>query len=51
MWEHAYDATDPHEVVVRAVDGTGAVQSAEERRAFPRGPSGWVSREIDPRRL
>ncbi|WP_152042680.1 molybdopterin-dependent oxidoreductase [Salinigranum salinum] len=51
MWEHAYDATEPHEVVVRAVDGTGDVQSAEERRAFPRGPSGWVSREIDPRRL
>ena len=51
MWEHEYEAAEPHEVVVRAVDGTGTVQTEEEQRAFPRGATGWVSREIDPRRL
>jgi hypothetical protein len=51
MWEYAYDATEPHEVVVRAVDGTGQLQEETERRAFPRGPTGWVSRRVDPRRL
>jgi DMSO/TMAO reductase YedYZ molybdopterin-dependent catalytic subunit len=51
MWEHEYEASERHEVVVRAVDGTGTVQTEEEQRAFPRGATGWVSREIDPRRL
>ncbi len=51
MWEYTYDATEPHEVVVRAVDGTGQLQEETEQRAFPRGPTGWVSRRVDPRRL
>jgi DMSO/TMAO reductase YedYZ molybdopterin-dependent catalytic subunit len=51
MWEYTYDATEPHEVVVRATDGTGTLQDETERRAFPRGPTGWVSRRVDPRRL
>ncbi|WP_380678798.1 molybdopterin-dependent oxidoreductase [Salinigranum sp. GCM10025319] len=37
MWEYSYEAAEPHEVVVRAVDGTGTVQTEEEQRAFPRG--------------
>ena len=51
MWAYEYAAADPHEVVVRAVDGTGQLQEETERRAFPRGPTGWVSRRVDPRRL
>jgi DMSO/TMAO reductase YedYZ molybdopterin-dependent catalytic subunit len=51
MWEYTYEATDPHEVVVRAVDGTGSLQEETKRSAFPRGPTGWVSRRVDPRRL
>jgi DMSO/TMAO reductase YedYZ molybdopterin-dependent catalytic subunit len=48
MWSHEYDPTEPHEVVVRAVDGTGTVQTKDEQRAFPRGATGWVSRRVDP---
>jgi DMSO/TMAO reductase YedYZ molybdopterin-dependent catalytic subunit len=48
MWEHRYRADAPHEVVVRAVDGTGRIQSESESEAFPSGPTGWVSRRIDP---
>jgi DMSO/TMAO reductase YedYZ molybdopterin-dependent catalytic subunit len=51
MWEYTYDAVDPHEVVVRAVDGTGALQTEEEQNAFPRGPTGWVSERVNPRQL
>ena len=51
MWEHTYEATTEHEVVVRAVDGTGTLQTEEEQNAFPRGPTGWVSRRVDPRQL
>ena len=51
MWEYTYDATESHEVVVRAVDGTGTLQEETEQRAFPRGPTGWVSQRVDPRRL
>jgi DMSO/TMAO reductase YedYZ molybdopterin-dependent catalytic subunit len=51
MWEYTYEATDSHEVVVRAVDGTGSLQEETKRSAFPRGPTGWVSRRVDPRRL
>jgi DMSO/TMAO reductase YedYZ molybdopterin-dependent catalytic subunit len=51
MWAHEYDATEPHEVVVRAIDGTGTVQTETEQRAFPRGATGWVSQQVDPRRL
>nr|WP_245902782.1 hypothetical protein [Salinigranum rubrum] len=51
MWEYTYDATEPHEVVVLAVDGTGTLQEETEQRAFPRGPTGWVSQRVDPGRL
>jgi DMSO/TMAO reductase YedYZ molybdopterin-dependent catalytic subunit len=48
QWKHEYDADGPHEVVVRATDGTGAVQPRERAEAFPSGPTGWVSREVEP---
>jgi hypothetical protein len=51
MWQYEYDRSEPHEVVVRAVDGTGTVQTEEEQKAFPRGATGWVSQQVDPRRL
>jgi DMSO/TMAO reductase YedYZ molybdopterin-dependent catalytic subunit len=47
QWVYRYEASGPHEVVVRAVDGTGTLQPEDERRAFPSGPSGWVSQSID----
>ena len=49
QWRYRYEATEPHEVVVRTVDGEGAVQPSTESGSFPDGPSGWVRREIDPR--
>jgi DMSO/TMAO reductase YedYZ molybdopterin-dependent catalytic subunit len=48
QWAHRYEADGSHEVVVRAVDGTGTVQPEDESDAFPSGPSGWVSQSIDP---
>jgi len=51
QWVYRYEPSGPHEVVVRAVDGTGTLQPEDEQRAFPSGPSGWVSRSIDPESL
>jgi hypothetical protein len=48
MWEHTYEADGAHEVVVRAYDGTGTRQSSERTGSFPSGPTGWVSRRIEP---
>jgi len=48
MWEHTYEAEDAHEVVVRAYDGTGSRQPGERARPFPSGPTGWVSRRVEP---
>ncbi|MFB6303968.1 MAG: molybdopterin-dependent oxidoreductase, partial [Haloferacaceae archaeon] len=49
QWRHAYDPPDgAHEVVVRAVDGTGTVQPRERSEAFPSGATGWVSRTVEP---
>jgi DMSO/TMAO reductase YedYZ molybdopterin-dependent catalytic subunit len=48
MWTHEYDATAAHRVVVRAVDGTGEVQSRDQSGAFPSGATGWVSRRVRP---
>jgi DMSO/TMAO reductase YedYZ molybdopterin-dependent catalytic subunit len=47
QWRYAYDPPGgAHQVVVRATDGTGAVQPSEETGAFPSGPTGWVSRTV-----
>jgi hypothetical protein len=48
MWRHRYEASEPHDVVVRAIDGTGTVQPREERSSFPRGATGWVSKRVRP---
>ncbi|WP_251329290.1 molybdopterin-dependent oxidoreductase [Haloplanus pelagicus] len=48
QWVYRYDPPGQHEVVVRAVDGTGTLQPEDEKRAFPSGPSGWVSRSVAP---
>jgi DMSO/TMAO reductase YedYZ molybdopterin-dependent catalytic subunit len=46
MWEHVYEPDGDHEVVVRAVDGTGAVQPRDQQGAFPSGATGWVSKDV-----
>ncbi|WP_313692524.1 molybdopterin-dependent oxidoreductase [Halorarum halobium] len=52
QWAHRYDPPDgSHEAVVRAVEADGTVQPREESRAFPSGPSGWVSATVDPSSL
>ncbi|MFB6130552.1 MAG: molybdopterin-dependent oxidoreductase [Salinigranum sp.] len=49
QWAYAYrPPAGEHEVVVRAVDGDGALQSRYRSRAFPAGASGWVSKRIQP---
>jgi DMSO/TMAO reductase YedYZ molybdopterin-dependent catalytic subunit len=48
MWQHEYEKSGKHEIVVRAIDGTGAVQAEQPRDAFPEGATGWVSRAVDP---
>jgi DMSO/TMAO reductase YedYZ molybdopterin-dependent catalytic subunit len=47
MWRYEYDNPGAkHDVVVRAVDGAGEVQSSEERKPFPEGASGWAKTSI-----
>jgi len=49
QWVYRYDPPGgAHEVVVRATDGLGTLQPRDERRAYPSGPSGWVSKTIEP---
>jgi DMSO/TMAO reductase YedYZ molybdopterin-dependent catalytic subunit len=49
QWVYRYDPPEgTHEVVVRATDGLGTLQPEDERRAYPSGPSGWVSKTIEP---
>mgnify|MGYP000663298235 CR=1 FL=1 len=52
LWRYAYDPPDgPHEVVVRAIEDDGTVQTREETGPVPDGPAGWVSETIEPSRL
>ena len=46
MWRHEYVDPSEHEVTARVVEADGTVQPAEESAAFPRGATGWVSREV-----
>ncbi|WP_276301990.1 molybdopterin-dependent oxidoreductase [Halorussus lipolyticus] len=48
QWEYTYEASSPHEVVVRATDGEGDLQPEKERKPFPSGPTGWVSKRVEP---
>ena len=47
MWQHEYEATERHEVVVRAIDGNGERQPEAESDLRPSGPTGWVSETIE----
>jgi len=47
QWAYEYESPDrSHTVIVRMVDENGDVQPSEERDPYPRGASGWVSREF-----
>lgn len=47
QWVYEWEATEgDHEIVVRAVDGTGAIQPAGPRPPAPNGAEGWHSRRI-----
>jgi len=47
QWRYDYDAPgQKHEVVVRAVDGTGTVQPEKETGRYPSGSMGWISKTI-----
>ncbi|MFB6195752.1 MAG: molybdopterin-dependent oxidoreductase [Haloplanus sp.] len=49
QWAHRYEPpAGRHEVVVRAVDGTGTLQPRKRADAYPSGPTGWVSKTVDP---
>jgi len=48
QWEYTYETDSPHEVVVRATDGEGDLQPDEESDSFPSGPTGWVSKRVEP---
>ena len=47
QWRHAFDPDGVDEVVVRAVDGEGTVQTGEAADPFPSGATGWVRQQID----
>jgi len=47
QWRYRYAAEDTHEVVVRAVDGTGERQTEERTDQFPNGAAGWVRRRVE----
>jgi len=49
QWKHEYSSPgEEHEVVVRAVDRNGEVQTREETGPAPSGATGWVSDTVDP---
>ena len=52
QWGYVWEDATPgaHRLTVRATDGSGALQSAEERPPFPRGASGYhtVHFEVHP---
>jgi len=48
MWHHEYEQSGKHEVVVRAIDGTGEVQPKQEQESFPEGATGWVRETVNP---
>jgi DMSO/TMAO reductase YedYZ molybdopterin-dependent catalytic subunit len=48
QWRYTFDPAEPTDLIVRAVDASGNVQPEMESDQFPDGPSGWVSRTIEP---
>ncbi|HET7323148.1 MAG TPA: molybdopterin-dependent oxidoreductase [Halococcus sp.] len=49
QWKYTYEPpSGEHEVVVRAVDGTGDLQPKDNKQSpFPNGSAGWVSKTIN----
>lgn len=47
QWRYEFEPDGKHEVVVRAVDGEGNLQTEEEADSFPNGASGWVSKTVN----
>jgi DMSO/TMAO reductase YedYZ molybdopterin-dependent catalytic subunit len=45
-WHYEFTASDPREVVVRAIEADGTVQPRERTDAHPRGASGWVTQRV-----
>ena len=46
QWRHVFEPDGEHEVVVRATDGEGTLQTEEESGSVPSGASGWVRRTV-----
>ncbi|TKX54237.1 molybdopterin-binding oxidoreductase [Halorubrum sp. SP3] len=46
QWRHVFAPDGEHEVVVRATDGTGTLQTRESSGSVPSGASGWVRRTV-----
>ena len=49
LWKVPYEATEAGmvNVTVRATDGTGALQTSEERDILPSGATGWHRRTFE----
>jgi DMSO/TMAO reductase YedYZ molybdopterin-dependent catalytic subunit len=47
QWRYRYDPDTTHEVVVRAVDQSGNVQTQDPSDPAPSGATGWVRRTIE----
>ena len=48
QWRYTFDPEEPTDLIARAVDENGNIQPEMESDQFPDGPSGWVSRTIEP---
>ncbi|MXR51700.1 molybdopterin-dependent oxidoreductase [Halovenus sp. WSH3] len=46
QWRHTFDPDGSHDVVVRATDGNGTLQTEEETSSSPDGAAGWVERTV-----
>ncbi|PSP28700.1 molybdopterin-binding oxidoreductase [Halobacteriales archaeon QH_2_65_14] len=47
QWRYVFEPDGSHEVVVRAVDGEGNLQTEERSSSKPSGATGWVSQTIE----
>ena len=46
QWRHTFEPDGTHDVVVRATDGTGELQTQEPTDSAPDGAAGWVQRTV-----
>jgi DMSO/TMAO reductase YedYZ molybdopterin-dependent catalytic subunit len=47
QWRYVFEPDGSHEVVVRAVDGEGTLQTEERSDSAPSGATGWVSKTVN----